>query len=95
MKYEIIIVALWSKLLTMTKTKTSLQFILGGIMLVSVATIGCNNSSDAKTETTTDTTTTKKMVEETAPAAKKDSTSTLTDDTSKRPIVPTNQPAHQ
>jgi len=78
----------------MTKTKTSLQFILGGIMFVSAAAISCNNSTDTKSDAKADTTTTQKMVEETAPAVKKDSTSTLTDDTSKRPIVPTNQPAH-
>ena len=73
------------------KPKTAFQIILGGIMLVSVATIGCNDSSST-TETKTDTTSTK-MVEETPvlPPAVKD---TIIDTTAnQRPIVPTNSPS--
>lgn len=74
------------------KTKTAFQFILGGMMLVSVATFGCNDSSST-TETKTDTVATEKMVETPAPVVM-DTTHKM-DTSSTRPIVPGNKPADQ
>ncbi len=70
------------------KSKSALQFILAGFMLVSVADISCN--SESKTDSKTDTT---KM--ETKPAmdtmAPKMDTTAKMDTASTRPIVPANK----
>lgn len=60
-------------------------------MLVSAATIGCNDSAST-TETKTDTAVVEKMKEE-APMAAPDTAKKM-DTAGTRPIVPTNQPAH-
>jgi len=67
------------------KSKT-LQFILAGMMLVSVSTIGCNNGTEDKTETKVDTTVTK--MQEAAPAVI--DTVKVIDTAATRPIVPAN-----
>ncbi|MEP7165421.1 MAG: hypothetical protein ABI741_12050 [Ferruginibacter sp.] len=74
------------------KSSTAFQFIFGGILLVSAATIGCNDSSTT-TETKTDTITTEKMKEET-PAPVVMDTMHKMDTAGTRPIVPTNKPAN-
>ena len=46
------------------KSKTTLQFILGGILLITVISAGCNNSSEKKEEVK-DSTSMKKMTQDT------------------------------
>ena len=78
------------------KTKTAFQFILGGIMVVTFATTGCNNGSDTK-DAKTDTMAVEKMQTMPAkvdtPAVKVDSPATKMDKAEERPIVPGNKPA--
>ena len=74
------------------KTKTAFQFILGGMMLVSVATIGCNDTAST-TETKTDTAAVEKMVEAPPAAPVVMDTTPKMDTSSTRPIVPGNKPA--
>jgi hypothetical protein len=73
----------------MTNKKTAFQFILGGMMLISAASIGCNDTS-TKSETTTEPAVEKMKEEPAAAPVLPDSTSGLTPDSlSKRPIIKT------
>ena len=72
--------------------KTAFKMILGGIMLVSVATIGCNDSGEAKVEATTDTVATVPPVAEApvaAAAAVADTIAKIMDTAAQKPIIKT------
>ena len=74
-------------------SKTAFQIILGAIMLVSVATIGCNNDASSSTATKVDTAATEKM-QEAAPATVVPDSTTKMDTAATRPIVPGNKPTN-
>ena len=69
-----------------TNKKTTFKIILGGIMLVSVATIGCNNSGEAKEEAKTDAVAPAVMVVETPAVV--DTTAKM-DTAAQKPIIKT------
>lgn len=71
-----------------TNKKTTFKIILGGIMLVSVATIGCNNGGEAKEEAKTDTVAPAVMVVETPAPAVVDTTAKM-DTAAQKPIIKT------
>lgn len=68
--------------------KTAFKIILGGFMLVSVATIGCNESGEAKEEAKTDTVAPAAPVVETPAPAVVDTTAKM-DTAAQKPIIKT------
>ncbi len=68
--------------------KTAFKIMLGGILLVSVATIGCNDSGEAKEEAKTDTAATAAPVVETPAPAVVDTTAKM-DTAAQKPIIKT------